>query len=64
MKIATNKIKNIMDKKGISTVELAFRMGVKESWIYAVLAGDQGKTFKSVERLAKALGVEELEIIE
>jgi len=56
MKINIEKIRLEMDKQGINAPALALKMGKKESWIYEILAGRQGKTFATLEKLADALG--------
>jgi len=63
MKIDVNKIKKVMDVKGITTTDLAYKMKVKESWVYAVLSGEHGRTFSTVEKFARALGVSEKDLI-
>ena len=45
------------------TTELAFKMKVSEAWVYGILAGTQGKTFKTVKKLAIALDAEETELV-
>ena len=63
MEINTKKIKQIMKQRGLSTMDMAIKMNVKESWVYAVLAGTAGKTFKTVTSFADALGVPDKDII-
>ena len=53
-----------MDKQGLSTTALAYRMEVKESWVYELLAGRQGKTFATVQKVARALDIPELDLVE
>jgi len=57
MKLNIEKIQKIMEKQALTKTQLAVRMRVKESWVYEILAGRQGKTFYTVEKLADALGV-------
>lgn len=63
MQINIDKVNSILSKKGWSTTQLAVAMDVKESFIYGILHGTHGKTFKTAEKLAKALGVKDKEII-
>jgi len=64
MKLNIDKIQKLMDKKGLNKTALALKMGVKESWIYEILAGRQGKTFATLEKLADALEVGPKDLIE
>lgn len=64
MKIANKKIKEIMDEKGLVAIDLAYKMRVRESWVYAVLAGNGGKTLATVSKFAEALGVNPKDLIE
>lgn len=63
MRLNIDKIQKLMDAQGLNKTELAVRMGVKESWVYEVLSGRQGKTFSTVGKVAKALGVSETELV-
>ena len=56
MKLNLDKIQKLMDWQGLNKTALALKMGVKESWVYEILAGRQGKTFATLEKLADALG--------
>lgn len=64
MKLNTRKIQKLMDERGLNKTALALKMNVKESWVYEILAGRQGKTFATAEKLAQALNVPETEILE
>jgi len=64
MKLNLEKIEQEMKKRGLNKTALALKMGVKESWIYEILAGRQGKTFASVEKLAIALKINPKDLIE
>jgi plasmid maintenance system antidote protein VapI len=57
MELDLDKIEKIMKKKNMGTIELAMLMEVSQSWIYNVLAGTAGKTFKTADKIATALGV-------
>jgi plasmid maintenance system antidote protein VapI len=63
MELDLDKIEEIMDKKNIGTLELAVLMEVSQSWVYNVLAGTAGKTFKTADKIAKALNVNPKSII-
>lgn len=63
MKLNVEKIQHIMDKQGLNKTALALKMGVKESWVYEILAGRQGKTFETVRKLSKALQVSEKDLV-
>lgn len=63
MKINTQKVKHLMERRKLDTSELARITGVHRQSIYDMLAGRTGKTFRIVSRLAKALGVTERDII-
>lgn len=64
MKINTDKLKQIMKAKSMSTIDIAYKMQTSEAWVYAVLAGTHGRTFRTVEKFAEVLGVEPKELIE
>ena len=64
MKINIKKIQQLMDDQNMTVSDLAWKMKVKETWIYAILAGRHGKTFKTLERLAKTLKVPEKDLVE
>uniref|UniRef100_A0A6H2A6C1 Putative DNA binding, helix-turn-helix domain containing protein n=1 Tax=viral metagenome TaxID=1070528 RepID=A0A6H2A6C1_9ZZZZ len=63
MKINIEKIRLEMDKQGLNPPALASKMGKKESWIYEILAGRQGKTFVTLEKLAEALGTDPKDLL-
>ncbi|MFH1627491.1 MAG: helix-turn-helix transcriptional regulator [Pseudomonadota bacterium] len=63
MKINLDKIQKLMDKQGLNKTALALKMGVKESWVYEILAGRQGKTFATLEKIADALGVDPKDLL-
>jgi len=63
MELNIKKIKQIMKSRKMPTTELAFKMRVSEAWVYGILAGTQGKTFKTVAKLAKALNVKEKDLV-
>jgi len=64
MELNIKKIREIMKSQGeMSTTELACKMKVSEAWVYGILAGTQGKTFKTVAKLAKALNVNEKDLV-
>jgi len=64
MKLNLDKIQKLMDKEGLNKTALALKMGVKESWVYEILAGRQGKTFATVQKIADALDVDPKNLIE
>ena len=64
MKLNLDKIQKLMDNEGLNKTALALKMGVKESWVYEILAGRQGKTFATVQRIADALDVDPRDLIE
>ena len=53
-----------MDKQGLNAPALALKMGAKEAWVYEILAGRQGKTFATVEKIATVLSVDPKDLIE
>ena len=63
MKINIEKIRLEMDKQGINAPALALKMGAKESWVYEILAGRQGKTFATLEKIADALGTDPKDLL-
>lgn len=63
MKLNTEKIQKLMDERGLNKTALACKMGVKESWVYEVLSGRQGKTFNTVDKIAEALEVESKDLV-
>ena len=63
MQIDTDKIKQIMKKRNLTAYDLSLAMGKRESWVYSVLAGTTGKTFKTVESFADALKINPKNII-
>jgi len=63
MKLNLDKIQKLMNKQGLNKTALALKMGVKESWVYEILAGRQGKTFATLEKIADALGVDPKDLL-
>lgn len=64
MRLNVKKIKREIEDQGISVYDLAQKMKAREQWIYMILNGQGGRTFKTLERFAKALGLNEKELIE
>lgn len=63
MKINIEKIKSVMESRGMNATELAFRSGKTETWIYHVLRGKGGRSFATVEAIAKALEMNPTELV-
>lgn len=64
LKLNINIIKNEMDRQGLKPADLARIMNVKDQWIYSVLSGESGKTFKVADQFAQALGLQSKDIVE
>lgn len=63
MQLNTEAIKKIMDKKKIKATDLARTLGKRESWVYSMLQGNEGKTMRIAEEIAEALNCRESQII-
>jgi len=63
MQLNIDAIKKIMDKKKIDESGLARLMDKKESWVYLMLQGKAGKTFRIAAEIAEALNCRESQII-
>lgn len=63
MRLDTKQIKNIMLLDGIKPKKLAKKLNKSDSWVYLMLQGKAGKTFKIVRQLAKVLNCKEKDII-
>lgn len=46
-----------MDAQGVSSAELARRVGTSRAWVSKVLSGESNLTFASMSKLALALGM-------
>lgn len=64
MKLNINKLKNIMKERGLTPGDVAKIMGVHRQTVYETFYGKTGKTLRVITRLAKALHVDERELIE
>ena len=63
MKLDTDKIKEIMRASGINITELSQKFGCTHQYI-SILLKRQNTTLKTVDKLAKALGCDALDILE
>jgi len=64
MEINTRKIQIELDRLKWTRYRLAKEMGVKTQWVYYVMSGKQnGFTFRTVERIATALGLDPKDLI-
>lgn len=63
LKINTDYLKQRMKELGFGVSDLAYKSGKKESWIYLILAGHGGKSFSTIETLAKVLEVNPKDLI-
>lgn len=64
MKINTAYLKQKMEDQNIDVSDLARLANKKESWIYSILNGKGGKTFMTVNVLAKALNINPKDLVE
>ena len=64
MKINTEKLNAILKERGWSPSDYARAMKAERQWVYDILSGKAGQTFKTTERLADALGLKGTDIIE
>jgi len=63
MRINTNKIQMELDRLGWPVQKLADRMRCTRQWVYHIMGNPDDHSFKTVEKLADALGVEEKDLI-
>ena len=59
-----DRIKDLMDAKGVTLKELAFKCGVSEMTVRRILTAKHNPTTDTVEKIAEALGVHEQYIYE
>lgn len=64
MRINTEKLNAILKERGWSPSDYARAMKVERQWVYDVLSGKAGQTFKTAERFAEALGLTGKDILE
>lgn len=64
MKLNLVKIRKEMKSQKLRPADLARRLGARDQWVFAVLAGRAGRTFKVVDKLAKALNIPEKDLVE
>ena len=64
MKLNINRIREEMRTQGLSSADLARRLDARDQWVFSVLSGHAGKTFRVVDKLAKALNVPEKDLVE
>ncbi len=65
MKLNTRKIKDILESRDMSVDQLARKMKCTNQWAYRILKfNKKSRTFKTVGRFAKALGVKATDLIE
>jgi len=57
MELNKRKIGLELDRLGWSKRRLAKEMGVQRQWVYVILGRKGGCTLRTVERIAKALGM-------
>jgi len=59
-----NRIRCLMEERGITMSELAYKMGKRQSLLYTILTGNTRVTHKTVMAFAAALGVPAKELLE
>lgn len=64
MRLNLVKIRKEMKLQKLRPADLARRLNAKDQWVFAVLAGRAGRTFRIVDKLAKALNVPEKDLVE
>ena len=64
MKLNTEIIKLAMERQGLSVLDLSRRVRRHSQWVYDILAGNAGKTFRTAEILGEALGIPPKDLIE
>jgi transcriptional regulator with XRE-family HTH domain len=63
MKLNIIKVKNRMKDMGLTTADVAKLMGVHRQTMYDTLYGKTGKTLRTIARLAKALHMDEKDLV-
>ena len=53
-----NKIKKILEEKGIKPVQLARKLGYSNTWSSLLMSGDRGLTVNQLIRIAEILNIE------
>ena len=63
MKINNKKIQKELERLGISQDAFATQIGMSKQLLSFHLVGRGGKTLKIIERIAKGLGIEPMDLI-
>lgn len=63
MELNIGKINSELERLGWTQAKLAAEIGVTRQYINQVLAGEIGKTFVVVDKIAKALGIEPKDLV-
>jgi len=63
MKINKRKIELELKRLGWSKYRLAKEMGAKHQWVYYVLNNENSFTFRTVERIARAIGADPKDLL-
>lgn len=63
MKLNIDKVKMRMKERELSIEDLAKLMSVHKQTVHDTLVGKTGKTFRVIQRLSKALKVDEKDLI-
>jgi transcriptional regulator with XRE-family HTH domain len=64
MKLSIEKIRNELERTGNTPAWLARKMGSKPQWIDQILSGNGGThTLRTIEKIARALGMDPKDLI-
>ena len=63
MELNIQKLKTLMNERGLTPRDLAKIMGVHRQTVYETFYGKTGKTLRVINRLAEALHVDEKELM-
>jgi transcriptional regulator with XRE-family HTH domain len=64
MKLNTKRIEKELVKHGWTKYRFSKELGVSPQWVYSLLKDEKSHTFKTIERISKALALREKDIIE
>ena len=62
-KVAFNVVDRLINEKFISWAELARMAGISSATIFAIKAGRRNASFRTIRKIADALGVEPKDIV-
>lgn len=62
-KIFATHLRTMRNERGLTQEELAHRVGLHRTYVSSLEHGERNVSIDNIERLARALGVEEIELL-